>query len=235
MALGKYGPQSFSFRPADATVFDLHGRPAVTYTDSTGTTTAPPLIDTRGFVEFWVEEGEYELLLSTAGDSGTVTQRIHVAPGGTDSPVPNGASVPVGVGDYLVWSAGSVDATTGSVDYSTPTDSQGTSVDVDDSTDWVNMWGYAVPTVTVAGVYTIHRGFASPTANSWADVQFWDAAGAVNLAPGGITPVGSFPNGGAGTGGSSSFTVNLPAGAHIDPGAAPSDATTLYLLIQKVG
>lgn len=145
----------------------------------------------------------------------------------------------IGVGDYVQYQAsGALNGTTGSVDWSTPTaSSEGTSVVLDDSTAWVNDWGYAVPLLS-PGTYAITVKMQVNGAS--ADSVFTPGLlgdGGVSLQPWEGYAV---PSGEGLTKASACWVVNVPAGgARLDWQNSPAIGTggTLDLLtvtIQRV-
>lgn len=148
----------------------------------------------------------------------------------------SGASLPVS--DYARWVATAVDGDSSSLDFVADLDtSDGSSVVVDDSAAWVTDvagWGYAVAKVTVNGRYAISRAAVAAEGESWLPPQFFDPTGAPVPPLGNTTRLGGFAVGGGELAGSSSVTVYLPAGTHIDTPGAPATATLLELLIERV-
>lgn len=159
----------------------------------------------------------------------------------------SGASV-TGLGDYGRWhrDGGPVDATSGSFDFTVDlADSLGTSIAVDSSSAWITSvagWGWAVPRVTVAGLYLVKAlipAGAGMTSIS-GSVVFVDDGGN-NIAPWNAEkPTLGWHGTSPAAADAARFdsTLYLPAGAHFDFGSlslAGGDPNSMDLYIQHVG
>lgn len=141
-----------------------------------------------------------------------------------------------GQGDSALWRrSSSTDATSGSFDFvADMVTNNGSSVSVDDSSGWVGSWGYPVPKITEAGIYSIVLSAIDAASGVDLHVDCYDSSGAAlsNLSPDAAHTV---PTGTGVFDGRFSTTLYLPADTHFDMGVASGPSVQLMLFIQRVG